>query len=67
MNDNERDGEDILHDEFGEEYVLDANGNRRTPRTTGKKDTSSGFTTYDTSGGHCGLCGRIDCNGGCFK
>jgi hypothetical protein len=34
-------------------------------------------TLYDSEGqvepennslhGHCGLCGRIDCNGGCFK
>lgn len=25
------------------------------------------FTAYDTSQGHCGLCGRLTCNGGCFK
>ena len=24
------------------------------------------FTTYDTRGGHCGLCGRLGCTG-CFK
>lgn len=22
---------------------------------------------YDTSDGHCGLCGRLTCNGRCFK
>lgn len=32
-----------------------------------RKSTSSGFTTYDTSQGHCGLCGRLTCSGGCFK
>lgn len=25
------------------------------------------FTTYDTSNGNCGLCGRLGCHGGCFK
>jgi len=25
------------------------------------------FTTYDTSHGACGLCGRTSCNGSCFK
>ncbi len=25
------------------------------------------FTVYNDSLGHCGLCGRIDCNGSCFK
>lgn len=25
------------------------------------------FTIYDTSQGHCALCGRLTCNGGCFK
>ncbi len=28
---------------------------------------NSGFTTYDNSQGHCPLCGRLTCNGGCFK
>lgn len=30
-------------------------------------EKSNGWTTYDTSKGHCGLCGRLDCNGKCFK
>lgn len=25
------------------------------------------FVHYDTAGGRCGLCGRQDCSGGCFK
>lgn len=29
--------------------------------------TSSGFTTYDTSGGHCAFCGRRGCGGSCMQ
>ena len=25
------------------------------------------FTTFDTSRGHCGLCGSLTCRGTCFK
>ena len=32
-----------------------------------KPEESSGFTTYDGSKGHCGLCGRLTCDGRCFK
>lgn len=28
---------------------------------------SSKFTYYDSSHGHCALCGRIICHGQCFK
>jgi len=31
------------------------------------ENNESGFTTYDSSQGHCGLCGRLGCNGKCFK
>ena len=31
------------------------------------EEDSSGWTDYDTSHGHCGLCGSISCNGNCFK
>lgn len=37
-----------------------------TSRSKEIKD-GSGFRHYDTSKGHCGLCGRIECNGGCFR
>lgn len=67
MNDLDRDGEIIYHDEFGGEYVLDEVGNHRPPMKTSKSTTSSGFTTYDSSQGHCGFCGRLTCNGSCFK
>lgn len=57
----------IHHDEFGEEYILDEFGHRMVPLQTSKSDTKSGFTTYDTSNGHCGLCGSLTCTGRCFK
>lgn len=49
------------------EYIYDENGNRvvgTRSRTTSKEGE---FRVYDTSQGHCGLCGRIDCKGYCFK
>jgi hypothetical protein len=60
-------GEIIHHDEYGKEYVLDEEGNRRPPMHTSNSTQSSGFTTYDSSEGHCGLCGSLTCNGRCFK
>lgn len=29
--------------------------------------SSSGWMDYDTSKGHCGLCGSLFCSGNCFK
>lgn len=58
---------DVQFDEYGEEFVLDANGNRQPPMQTTKCSRSeSGFLSYD-SPLHCGLCGRMDCRGNCFK
>lgn len=54
-------------DQFGEQWKITKKGKLKKPMKTNKTETSSGFTTYDTSQGHCGLCGRLDCNGGCFK
>ena len=31
------------------------------------ESSSSGFTTYDSRGGHCPLCGSLFCHGNCFK
>ena len=53
-------------DEWGNEYVLDENG-QRLPPTQAEPQKSSGFTHYDTSQRHCGMCGRLTCNGSCFK
>jgi hypothetical protein len=57
----------IYYDEWGNGYVLDEEGNKRPPIQTGKTETHSGFTIYDSSDGHCSLCGRLTCNGSCFK
>jgi len=54
-------------DEWGNEYILDEHGNKLPPMQTSNSSKSSGFTTYDTSQGHCGLCGSLTCNGRCFK
>jgi hypothetical protein len=62
-----RDGQIIHYDEFGTEYVLDEVGNKMPPLNTNKTEDHSGFTIYDSSQGHCALCGRLTCKGGCFK
>ncbi len=51
------------------EVVYDADGNPKTQlkQQIAKSETTSEFTVYDTSHGHCGLCGSLSCNGGCFK
>ena len=62
-------------DESGNEYLVDENGqpiydeqgNRIPPTKTSKSYRSSGFLVFDTSQGHCGLCGKLTCNGNCFK
>jgi hypothetical protein len=53
-------------DEWGNEYVLDENGNKLPPAQTSKQVESSGFTHYESSQ-HCGLCGSLTCRGNCFK
>jgi hypothetical protein len=50
------------------ETAYDEDGNPYTVlrRQISKSETGT-WTTYDTSYGHCGLCGSLSCNGGCFK
>lgn len=57
------------YDEQYYEYVTDSEGNsvRRLKESAPKEKTSSEWTTYDTSHGHCGLCGSISCNYNCIK
>ncbi len=59
--------QEIYHDKDGQEYILDENGNKIPPLVTSKSTESNGWREYDTSQGHCGLCGRLTCNGTCFK
>lgn len=63
----ERYGEIIHTDEFGNEFVLDEAGNRRPPMQSCPINEPGEFVHYDTRGGHCGICGRLGCHGGCFK
>lgn len=63
----------VSYDKDGDAYLTDSNGepvyDSSGDRVPGppERTTSSGFTTYDTSRGHCSLCGRLTCNGSCFK
>lgn len=64
-----RAGQLIYRDRDGKEFVLDELGNRVPPMQSAPlpKTSPDDWTTYDTSQGHCGLCGSLTCNGGCFK
>ena len=55
------------YDEWGKEYTIDSQGRKQIPMKTNNSTCENGFTTYDTSHGHCGFCGQLTCNGGCFK
>lgn len=60
------DGLEWLIDEHGM-YLRDEKDNKIAPSQSKPSTNESGFTTYDSSRGHCGMCGSISCNGGCFK
>jgi hypothetical protein len=50
------------------ETLYDSEGRvRKVLKEQIEPENNSYFTTYNSSHGHCGLCGRIDCNGSCFK
>ncbi len=65
----------IFVDESGRRWLTDENGkllkdennNNIVPSQSLCNSNDGEFTTFDTSQGHCGLCGKIECNGGCFK
>ena len=68
IKENKNENETIHHDQYGNEYVLDENGNHRPPMKTSKQiENKSNFHTYDNSDGHCSLCGRLTCRENCFK
>jgi hypothetical protein len=58
-----------LNDNEYYEYVYDEDDNphKVLKEQSPYSETDSGFTTYDTSHGHCAFCGSISCNGRCFR
>ena len=76
-----QDGRDRRHtvDESGNTWLTDASGKIVTdgsgnrvpgpakPLGPPPSHPSQGYSFYDESRGHCGLCGRLTCNGRCFK
>jgi hypothetical protein len=52
------------------EVIYDTDGNPKTQlkqQIAKRVKEDSCFTIFDSSHGHCGLCGSLSCNGGCFK
>lgn len=57
-------------DDMWYEFVYDDDGHVRKiikEQSPIKEISESGFTTYDTSHGHCAFCGSLTCNGSCFR
>lgn len=71
MEDNSR----IYIDDDGKQWLTDDNGtllkddfgNKIAPTQSTNRKMVNGFTIYDTTQGHCALCGKINCHGNCFK
>lgn len=47
--------------------LKDENGNMIPPTRSQKISRDDEFTIYDSSGGHCPLCGSLYCRSNCFK
>jgi len=62
----DEDGHRYLVDDFGNP-LLDEQGRRISPRQSKEISNPGEFTIYDSSEGHCSLCGSLYCNGGCFR
>lgn len=43
------------------------NGEPVPPQTSRVVSEPGEFTLHDTSQGHCAFCGRLGCNGRCFR
>ena len=62
-------------DENGKRWLVNSDGEsitdergERIPAMHSEKLSKPGeFVHYDSSQGHCGLCGRLTCTGSCFK
>jgi len=60
------DGKQYLIDEDGN-WLRDEHGEKIPPQNSERLSKPGEFTYYDSSQSHCGLCGRLSCNGNCFK
>ena len=49
------------------EYLRDERGDRIPPMHSRRISAPGEFAIYDSSQGHCSLCGSLTCNGSCFK
>jgi hypothetical protein len=47
--------------------MKDERDNIKVPLQSEVNSKDGEFTTYDTTYGHCGLCGLLTCKGFCFK
>lgn len=59
--------QNIYVDKDGKEYVLDEVGNKIPPMQSRVIAEASGWSVYDSSQGHCPLCGKLTCSGYCVK
>ncbi len=62
----DEDGKRWLTDENGK-LLKDERGNNIPPSTSRVVSNPGEFTIFDSSQGHCALCGSISCRGNCFK
>jgi len=53
---------ELVYDEHGRAHPV-----LRRQITKAGGGGSEYFPNFDTSHGHCGLCGSLSCNGNCFK
>jgi beta-xylosidase len=60
------DGKKWLVNENGE-YLRDEHGLKIQPQHSTVISKPGEFTIYDSSNGHCALCGSLRCIGNCFK
>ena len=61
-----RNGEYVHYDEWGNEYVIDEEGNHRPPMQAAMIKPGD-FAPYDDSRGHCAMCGSLTCRGNCIQ
>lgn len=65
----------IYTDDSGKQWLIDENGNylrdergeKIPPMYARRIDKKDEFCRYDDSQGHCAFCGKLTCNGSCFK